>query len=280
MVDTKTSYKDNWYSLSEVEMQDLLFAAKHGDAKAQGELLKIFGNFISKYVELLAEARWSLQSPETRQFIALYVKDPSVRYPLLKGKMTSHGYKEVSEVVRGLQYMVQRYCDKEDVLQTVQMAFLHAVNKYERKESTTKPGEFVPFAGYINRYFKFVIKRFVDDFLIDQNGRNTYAIANDETLGWEDDSAPDGTALSLPPTSPLEDLLGADTIDEHWVIGDTCGFPFDVLNVQERQLLRWRYAEGLRTSEIAKRTSDHPNKVRSNLASIRDKLTENLSDYS
>lgn len=47
------SYKEQYYSLEENEMQDLISKAKSGDEKSKEELLKVFNNFLTKYVSML-----------------------------------------------------------------------------------------------------------------------------------------------------------------------------------------------------------------------------------
>ena len=47
------AYKEQYYSLKEHEMQDLLEKAKNGKEKAQLELLKVFSNFLTKYTTML-----------------------------------------------------------------------------------------------------------------------------------------------------------------------------------------------------------------------------------
>lgn len=276
----KSTFKDK-YALPESEMQDLLYRAKAGDTTAQNRLFEVFENYLSKYVQLLYEAKYNLSSSDTRNFIALYVGDPQVRYPLLKNKLDAQGYRKVAEVIRGIQMMVQRYGDEADVEQTVKMAFLHVVEKYKRKESTTTPGEFVPFAGYLARYFKFIIKRYVDEYLIDQNGRHTYALLPDDPGIWDQgeggSNEMEGLGFAPPPGPSLEEMIGPEKIDEYWVAGDSAFPPFDVLTIQERQLLRWRYVENLKASEIAHRITEHPNTLRDHFNKIRNKLVEELA---
>lgn len=268
------------YNLPESEMQDLLYSAKLGDIRAQERLFEVFENYLSKYVQLLYYGKYNLkESVDTRNFIALYVGDPQVRYPLLKGKLNADGYRKVQDVVSGLQYMVQRYGDEFDVEQTVKMAFMHVIKIYKRKESTSKPGEFVPFSGYINQYFKYIIKRFVDEFLIDQNGRHTYALLPDDPMaGFDSDGDFDmeGLGFAPPPGPSLEDIVGPEIIDEYWVLGDSAFTPFDALTIQERQLLRWRYVDNLKASDIAYRITEHPNTLRDHFNKIRSKLMEEI----
>lgn len=47
------SYKEQYYNLEEKEMQQLIAEAKTGSEKAQNELLKVFNNFLTKYVTML-----------------------------------------------------------------------------------------------------------------------------------------------------------------------------------------------------------------------------------
>lgn len=52
-VNNMAAYKEQYYSLKEEEMQTLLAKAKSGSSFAQEELLKIFSNFLTKYVTML-----------------------------------------------------------------------------------------------------------------------------------------------------------------------------------------------------------------------------------
>lgn len=47
------SFKEQYYALEEEEMQALIAKAKKGNSKAQEELLKVFSNFLTKYVTML-----------------------------------------------------------------------------------------------------------------------------------------------------------------------------------------------------------------------------------
>lgn len=47
------SYKEQYYSLEESEMQELIKKGKASDAQALEELLKVFNNFLTKYVTML-----------------------------------------------------------------------------------------------------------------------------------------------------------------------------------------------------------------------------------
>lgn len=47
------AYKEQYYTLEENEMQDLIQKAKDGNMSAQNELLKVFNNFLTKYSTML-----------------------------------------------------------------------------------------------------------------------------------------------------------------------------------------------------------------------------------
>lgn len=47
------TYKEQYYTLEENEMQDLIQKAKDGNMSAQNELIKVFNNFLTKYSTML-----------------------------------------------------------------------------------------------------------------------------------------------------------------------------------------------------------------------------------
>lgn len=256
-------------------MQALINRAKAGDTAAQAELLQVFDNFLSKYVTMLYHAKYRISDYDMRKFLSLFVKDPGVRGFLIRNKLNQEGYRHVNECLRGIQYMILRYCDEEDVRQTVEMTFLHCVQKYKRTES--KQGGWVPFSGYLYSYFYYLLKKNVDVFLIDQLGRKTFPlIAEPDGDGGDDTEVQEG--FVAPPEPSAEELLGPEEIDEFWVIGDTALAPFDQLTIQERQLLKWRFVDGKRSSEIAKKITEHPNTVREHFNRIRLKVQEIMDE--
>jgi DNA-binding CsgD family transcriptional regulator len=66
--------------------------------------------------------------------------------------------------------------------------------------------------------------------------------------------------------------LSAEDIDEAWVVGENNFPPFDKLTIQERQLIKWRYVDGKRSSDISLKINEHPNTVREHLKLIREKI--------
>jgi len=94
------AYKEQYYSLEESEMQSLIAKAKDGNSKAQEELLKVFHNFLSKYVALLYYSRYNIADYDVRRFISLFIKDPYVRFALMKNKINKKAFKEINEVMR------------------------------------------------------------------------------------------------------------------------------------------------------------------------------------
>jgi DNA-binding CsgD family transcriptional regulator len=58
-----------------------------------------------------------------------------------------------------------------------------------------------------------------------------------------------------------------------------------MLTVQERQLLKWRFVDKQRSSEISLKINEHPNTIREHLSKIKNKLKDyilelNLEEYS
>lgn len=256
-------YKEQYYDLDEEEMQSLLNKAKAGDTKASTELLKIFDNFLSKYVTMLYYNKYNLADYDLRRFIALWVKNPYHRKMLMRNAMNSEAYQHISEIMNRLTGMAQRYGTEEDVRQTVVMTFLQCVERYKRRGD-------IPFKGFLFNYFYFMVKKNVDLFLQDQLGRKTFPLLVEEDDTDSEDS--DVQGFYAPPVDDTDNLIGPETIDEYWVVGDTALFPFDLLTVQERQLLKWRYVDKMKSSEISKRITEHPNTVREHFNRIKTKI--------
>lgn len=262
-VKAKASFSERYYSLPEEEMQLLVDEAKMGSTAAQEQLLEVFSNFLSKYATLLYTGKLNLNDYDLRKFVSLFMKDPMVRRHLMGNRLNTQGWAVVQECLRGINYMVTRYGDREDVDQTVKMAFLHCVQVYKRR------GE-IPFSAYLYSYFFYVLKKQVDTLLIHQLGRKSYPLRDSEDDWDGEDGAPMG--FQIPPTPAADELMGAETIDELWVAGDTACEPFIDLSVHERQLLKWRYVDGERASSIARRVAEHPNMVRDGLQRVRAKV--------
>lgn len=261
------SFREQYYSLQEEEMQLLISKAKAGSKKDQEEIIKVFGNFLTKYISLLYYGKYNLNDYDIRRFISLFIKDTYVRFALSKNKMNSTHIKHINECMRGIHYMIKRYCDEEDIRQTVHMTFFQCVNRYERKGP-------IPFSGFLYSYFFYLLKKNVDVFLIDQLGRKTFPLlADDATMDESDENFVVGFKAD-PIEYSMEQLLAADTIDEFWVLGEKTTPPFNMLSVQERQLIKWRYSDGQRSSEISQKINEHPNTVREHLSKIKTKIKD------
>lgn len=262
-----SSFKEQYYSLEEEEMQMLIADAKKGLKNSQQELLNVFHNFLTKYVSLLHHGKFNLNDYDIRRFISLFIKDPFVRFALMKNKMNNMQLKHINECMRGIHYMTKRYCDEEDIRQTVHMTFFQCITRYERKGP-------IPFSGFLYSYFFYLLKKNVDVFLIDQLGRKTFPLlADDATMDESDDNFVIGFKAD-PVEYSLEQLLAAEKIDEFWVLGEKNMVPFDRLSVQERQLLKWRFVDGQRSSEISQKINEHPNTVREHLSKIKNKIKD------
>lgn len=267
----KKSYKEQYYSIPEEEMQAIIAKAKQGSSEHQNELLKVFNNFLTKYSSMLYYGKYNLNDYDIRRFISLFVKDPGTRFALMKQKFNSEVIKNINEIMRGIHYMAKRYGDEEDIQQTVNMTFFQCIDRYERKGP-------IPFSGFLYSYFFYLLKKNVDTFLIDQLGRKTFPLLADDAGGDSDDEDSHIGFKADPVEYSMEQMLAADNIDEFWVLGENNMPPFDRLNVQERQLLRWRYVEGLRSSKISQMINEHPNTVREHLVRIRGKIRDAILD--
>jgi hypothetical protein len=170
--------------------------------------------------------------------------------------------------------MAKRYGDEEDVRQTVNMTFFQCIARYQRRDSEKGP---IPFSGFLYSYFFYLLKKNVDTFLIDQLGRKTFPlIADDDEVGEDGETQP---GFKAPPVEyTIEEMLGTQEMNELWVIGEDCYPPYDKLSVQERQLLKWRFIDGKKSSEIALIVTEHPNTVREHLSKVKEKVKSAIID--
>ena len=136
-------------------------------------------------------------------------------------------------------------------------------------------------------YFFYLLKKNVDTFLIDQLGRKSFPLLSDDANDNEEEGEKQVGFKAPPEEKDLDKWLVTEDVNEFWVLGETCAEPFSLLTVQERQLIKWRYVDELRSSEISKKISEHPNTVREHLAKTREKLralvveskTQDLIDF-
>jgi hypothetical protein len=272
-----------YYTIPEEDLQALISRAKKGDTVAQSELLVVFDNFLKKYIALLFVKRADLRDYDIRRFIALFARK-GYAGKIQRNQIDEGAYKEVNEVLRGLHYMVNRYCFKEDVEQTVYVTFFQCIDRYERKGP-------IPFSGFLYNYFFYRLKKNVEEYLISQVGRKTFGLYTEDSVSSSspsDDSADMSQINSdVQKQIRIEEYdvftLGTDSIDEFWISGETAAYPFNKLTINQRQLLKWRYIDGLKAPKIADKTSEHPNTCRSQLHKIREELEdilgEELSEY-
>ncbi len=263
-----------YYSIPEDELQKMIARAQSGNQRDQEELLKVFSNFLEKYVKLLSAGRYDLRDYDTKQFIYLYIGDAKLKASLRPDRVSLKTYKAVDHIIQGIKFMVCRYNNEDDVRQTINMTFLKVVSIYKYMPP-------VPFSGYLYRNFFYRLKKVVDELLIDENGLHSFPLVTDDSVGSSfespDPSSIHETAVSFAPE--MEDLLSIIGIDEYWVLGESASYPFNLLTVHERQLLKWRYVDGLRPNKIAEKTSDHPNTCRQHIKAITNKLKDLLEEH-
>jgi len=141
----------------------------------------------------------------------------------------------------------------------------------DTKEEIQKRDQY-PLVGFLYSYFFYLLKKNVDTFLIDQLGRKTFPLLADESSDESDDQQNQIGFKAPVEDKEMESFLSAEEINEFWILGENCAEPFISLSIQERQLLKWRYVDGLRSSQISQKISEHPNTVREHLSKTRDKI--------
>jgi hypothetical protein len=277
MAEEKPKHKNvskQYYNLPEDELQALIIRAQKHDSVAQEKLLEVFHPYFNKYIMLLYYGKLDLGFYDIRRFIGLFVPDKGLNYYLVRNKLNRDGISKVNDVVKGLVYMINRYGTEEDLRQTVHMTFLQCVERYSPKSN--KDGDLIPFSAYMYNYFFYLLSRHVKELHIGQLGRKTFPLM--VTNNADGDDSDNMSELDPPDPDQVEDQIGPEFIDEHWVIGETCGPPFDKLTIKERQILKWKYVDGLKASEIKRRITEHPNTTRESINRIKTFLKEELND--
>lgn len=268
MARQKSSVHHDYYHLPEEEIQDLVARAQQNDREASEYLLTIFDNFIQKYVNLLYHGQLALHNNDIRQFLKLFINNNRLKRCLGQNRFSQHDHHELQRIWSSFNWMIVRFAGEEDVRQTVELAFMDCVQRYRRKGD-------VPFSGYIYRYFLFIMQKYMQEILIDQLGRKTFPLRVEEDFDDEDDDVPPG--FDVPAEPSAEEMVDSHEIDEDWVFGDA-QFPFNQLNPQERQLIKWYYIDNKTLTSIADRMAESSNNISSIIASARRKLTEVIKD--
>lgn len=191
---------------------------------------------------------------------------------MARNKINPNTMRVVNETMNGINYMIKRYCDERDVRQTVEMTFFQCVKRYQRKDSERGP---IPFSAFLYSYFFYLLKKNVDTFLIDQLGRKSFPLIDNDDYEEDDNEKPVGFRPK-PIEVDMDFMLSIEQLDELWVLGTTASEPFAQLSIQERQLLKWRYFDNKKSSEIAEKITEHPNTVREHLSKIKDKVRDNI----
>jgi hypothetical protein len=111
--------------------------------------------------------------------------------------------------------------------------------------------------------------------LIDQLGRKSFPLYTESSTGEDGSDQTEGFNVDTIEYA-VRDLIFAGNVDEFWVLGENTQPPFDQLTVQERQLIKWKYVDGKKSSDIAAKITEHPNTVREHISKVKIKLKDIL----
>jgi DNA-directed RNA polymerase specialized sigma24 family protein len=273
----KKSYKERQYNLTNDEMYKLVMEFQAGNESAGIKMMEVFENFLANFIKLLFYGVYDRNNYELRRFIGFYVPEGYLRFKLLKNQMNSSEMKQINDVIRGISGMVQRNCEIEDVQQAINLSFLQCLRVYKPRESSQ--GGSVPIPNYISNYSLYLFKKATDTYLINQLGRHTFPLMDEKDSNEKTDYAEPVQQGMAPPVGPgLEEFLDREEFDERWVSGESAKGIFALLTPSERQILKWRYIDGEKASEIANRILEHSNTSRERLAAIKQKLKDAMAE--
>lgn len=130
------------------DIEELVIQYKEGSREAAGELFKAFAGFIAKYANFL---KFGILGRRDRDLSGL------IHLLCPKGDSTKARLGLIREAIRSYEY--------EDIVGELNILFLKSVAQFKTVES--KLGGNIPFAGYLYAYFKFMVKRWIDQRLVD-----------------------------------------------------------------------------------------------------------------
>lgn len=127
---------------------ELVLRYQAGDMHAAGELFEAFGGFIAKYANFLKFGSVGGKDRDLHRLIRMLCP----RGDDIRGRL-------------GLIRQTLRSYEYEDIISELNILFLESVQRFRPRDS--KIGGAVPFPGYLYAYFKFKVKRWIDQKLID-----------------------------------------------------------------------------------------------------------------
>jgi RNA polymerase sigma factor (sigma-70 family) len=282
-------------------VHELAYEFKNGDKEAGKKLLEAFSAFLNRYTSLLHHGYHDLNHSSIRNFIRLFVDNPTKRTAIASYKHNKGaGVCAAQETVE----KIRSYFDcltKEDVQQEIYTIFLTMVTKYK----DVKPS----FQNHIEKNFHFYAFRHFEKLARDPLNRRlmfseyTVLPCNIEegytkvdfltlmadpqaTLDIEQKESDIELEQNLEKSNVIAinnmdceetvSIYDDNFLDANWINGITCAKVFKNLTPFERKILKMWYVEKKTDSEIAEIFGVCRGTINNKRAKIKGKLQKEI----
>jgi len=200
----------------EARITELVIEYQNGSV-ASDELLDYYNNLFNAYKSLLKDGNYRVNSKSVTEFVKLFMGDKVSRRKTKRYKVYSEFYNTVNHI----RYYMQDL-DAKDIEHELKVIFLTLAKNWKKMEG-------IVFTGYINGLFHYYVKDWVKRHMTgvpkDKDQEDINSLTN--VVADHEDPA---------------DIVISDDIDEDWVVGLTCKWPWTELTKEEREdvVLLWQ----------------------------------------
>nr|DAK26723.1 MAG TPA: putative RNA polymerase [Caudoviricetes sp.] len=227
--------------LPEATYEDRVTANDSGE-----ELLERFVPLFRKYLTLICAGKIDFGDPEMKQFIGLFICDPSLKRALGRKNAAT---KFVHSIHGQFNFVVETYGKQpeEDILVDLQMLLLTLAKRYKQMGRN--------FCGYVYNSFRFEVFRHIAKFTKNPANIHYRKIEYEDYMQiYQDEQIEECFEDKI-----YENSLGIP--DLTWINGETCSDIFLDLTKIERKLIIKYYLEDYNDRQISELYSMHTSTV-------------------
>lgn len=247
-------------------IDELVLRYQNGDEKAGEELISLFYPYLLKYFKLLTEGTLDLSDKDSRKFICLFIDDAEVRKKLKRVYQPA----EVRHQAYLTATMLSKNCkgiNPDDLMQELTFILLRIAKRYKKKKKR------VNFCGYLYNAFRYELFRTISKIIA-----NPLVLFSESNISYYDESYINTKDnIENNPLIYINEpvMLIDEELGNSWIRGLTAGEGFEQLTPLQRLILKLRYQEGMKDTEIAERTGYHRNTIRQ----MREEAIKILEKY-
>ena len=238
-----------------MKVHELVFEAQKGNDDAKIELLDMFDDFLSKYIDLIKDGEYNLNNYAIKKFIGFFIPDPKA-----KKAINQHFHKptvryEIEQAVRLITGIFSCY-DKEDIKNDLFIVFWTLCRRYK----DTRPS----FHNYIKMCFSYEVLSYYRPLIKNSSINNPYSHI---TLEEHDKQTSTGIHMEMSlnnsnkymsikrytsiKAKDKSSVYEDENLNTNWITGITCSKEFQILTTYERNLIIESYLKKRTDQEIA-----------------------------